>query len=179
MVAIIITSPVMLAIAIGIKLTSPGPIIFKQERVGLNRRHFNMYKFRSMKVSSEKTSDTVWTTENDPRKTKFGSFLRKTSLDELPQFFNVLFGHMSVVGPRPERPFFVDQFKEEIPKYMVKHHVRPGITGWAQSNGLRGDTSIEDRIRHDIFYIENWSLLFDIKIIWKTIWNGFVNKNAY
>lgn len=178
-VAIIITSPVMLAIAIGIKLTSPGPIIFKQERVGLNRRHFNMYKFRSMKVSSEKTSDTVWTTENDPRKTKFGSFLRKTSLDELPQFFNVLFGHMSVVGPRPERPFFVDQFKEEIPKYMVKHHVRPGITGWAQSNGLRGDTSIEDRIRHDIFYIENWSLLFDIKIIWKTIWNGFVNKNAY
>lgn len=178
-VAIIITSPVMLAIAIGIKLTSPGPIIFKQERVGLNRRHFNMYKFRSMKVSTEQTSDTVWTTENDPRKTKFGSFLRKTSLDELPQFFNVLFGHMSVVGPRPERPFFVDQFKEEIPKYMVKHHVRPGITGWAQSNGLRGDTSIEDRIRHDIFYIENWSLLFDIKIIWKTIWNGFVNKNAY
>lgn len=179
LIAIIITSPVLLFIAIGIKLTSPGPILFKQERVGLNRRNFYMYKFRSMKVSSDQVADTQWTTANDPRKTKFGSFLRKTSLDELPQFFNVLFGHMSVVGPRPERPYFVEQFKEEIPKYMVKHHVRPGITGWAQSNGLRGDTSIEERIRHDIFYIENWSLLFDIKIIWKTIWNGFVNKNAY
>lgn len=177
--AIIVTLPVLVLIAIGIKLTSPGPIIFKQERVGLNRRNFNMYKFRSMKVTSAETSDKVWTTEDDPRRTKFGTFLRKTSLDELPQFFNVLFGHMSVVGPRPERPFFVEQFKEEIPKYMVKHHVRPGITGWAQSNGLRGDTSIEERIRYDIFYIENWSLLFDIKIIWKTIWNGFVNKNAY
>lgn len=179
LIAIIITSPVLLFIAVGIKLTSPGPILFEQERVGLNRRNFYMYKFRSMKVSSDQVADTQWTTANDPRKTRFGSFLRKTSLDELPQFFNVLFGHMSVVGPRPERPYFVEQFKEEIPKYMVKHHVRPGITGWAQSNGLRGDTSIEERIRHDIFYIENWSLLFDIKIIWKTIWNGFVNKNAY
>ncbi|WP_195573502.1 undecaprenyl-phosphate glucose phosphotransferase [Paenibacillus sp. 1001270B_150601_E10] len=179
LIAIMITSPVLLFIAIGIKLTSPGPILFKQERVGLNRRNFYMYKFRSMKVSSDQVADTQWTTADDPRKTKFGSLLRKTSLDELPQFFNVLFGHMSVVGPRPERPYFVEQFKEEVPKYMVKHHVRPGITGWAQSNGLRGDTSIEERIRHDIFYIENWSLLFDIKIIWKTIWNGFVNKNAY
>ncbi|WP_018758676.1 undecaprenyl-phosphate glucose phosphotransferase [Paenibacillus terrigena] len=177
--AIILTSPVLLLAAIGIKLTSPGPIIFKQERVGLNRRNFMMFKFRSMRVQSQGTSDTKWTTENDPRKTKFGSFLRKTSLDELPQFFNVLLGHMSIVGPRPERPFFVDQFKEEIPKYMVKHHVRPGITGWAQSNGLRGDTSIEERIRYDIFYIENWSILFDVKIIWKTVINGFINKNAY
>lgn len=177
--AILLTSPVLLLIAIGIKLTSPGPIIFKQERVGLNRRNFMMYKFRSMKLQTQGTSDTQWTTANDPRKTKFGSFLRKTSLDELPQFFNVLFGDMSIVGPRPERPFFVEQFKEEIPKYMVKHHVRPGITGWAQSNGLRGDTSIEDRIQYDIFYIENWSILFDIKIIWKTIINGFINKNAY
>lgn len=177
--AIVLTSPIMLAIAIGVKLTSPGPIIFKQERVGLNRRNFMMYKFRSMKQLPPGTEDTGWTVENDPRRTKFGSFLRKTSLDELPQFFNVLFGHMSVVGPRPERPYFVDQFREEIPKYMVKHHVRPGITGWAQSNGLRGDTSIEERINHDIFYIENWSLLFDIKIIFKTIRNGFVNKNAY
>lgn len=179
LVAIVITSPVMLLATIGIKLTSPGPIIFKQERVGLNRRNFMMYKFRSMKVQSQGASDTKWTTENDPRKTKFGAFLRKTSLDELPQFFNVLFGHMSIVGPRPERPFFVDQFKEEIPKYMVKHHVRPGITGWAQSNGLRGDTSIEERIRYDIFYIENWSILLDVKIIWKTVINGFINKNAY
>jgi len=177
--AILLTLPVLVIVALGIKMTSPGPIIFKQERVGLNRRNFMMYKFRTMKVQTEDSSDTTWTVEDDPRKTKFGSFLRKTSLDELPQFFNVLFGHMSVVGPRPERPYFVDQFKEEIPKYMVKHHIRPGITGWAQSNGLRGDTSIEDRIKHDIFYIENWSFLFDIKIIFKTIVNGFVNKNAY
>jgi Undecaprenyl-phosphate glucose phosphotransferase len=177
--AIVLTSPVLLIAALGIKLSSPGPIIFKQERVGLNRRNFMMFKFRSMRVQAQGSSDTKWTTENDPRKTKFGSFLRKTSLDELPQFFNVLLGHMSIVGPRPERPFFVDQFKEEIPKYMVKHHVRPGITGWAQSNGLRGDTSIEERIRYDIFYIENWSILLDVKIIWKTVINGFINKNAY
>jgi exopolysaccharide biosynthesis polyprenyl glycosylphosphotransferase len=175
----LITSPLLILIAIGIKFTSSGPIIFKQERVGLGRRKFMIYKFRTMKVVSDDSSNTKWTMENDPRRTKFGTFLRKTSLDELPQFFNVLFGHMSVVGPRPERPYFVEQFKEEIPKYMVKHHIRPGITGWAQSNGLRGDTSIEDRIKHDIFYIENWSFLFDIKIIWKTILNGFFNKNAY
>ncbi|MNI21705.1 UDP-glucose:undecaprenyl-phosphate glucose-1-phosphate transferase [compost metagenome] len=177
--AILITLPILLFIAAAIKCTSPGPIIFKQERVGFNRRSFYMYKFRSMKVMEGTSADTQWTTENDPRKTKFGTFIRKTSLDELPQFFNVLFGHMSVVGPRPERPFFVEQFKEEVPKYMVKHHIRPGITGWAQSNGLRGDTSIEDRIKHDIFYIENWSFLFDIKIICKTVVNGFINKNAY
>jgi Undecaprenyl-phosphate glucose phosphotransferase len=177
--AIVLTLPLLILIAIGIKLTSSGPIIFKQERVGLNRRTFMMYKFRSMKVQTEADSDTKWTTENDPRKTKFGSFLRRTSLDELPQFFNVLFGDMSVVGPRPERPYFVEQFKEEIPKYMVKHHIRPGITGWAQASGLRGDTSIEERIKHDIFYIENWSFIFDIKIICKTIINGFINRNAY
>ncbi|WP_135556428.1 undecaprenyl-phosphate glucose phosphotransferase [Paenibacillus cymbidii] len=177
--AIIITLPPMIAIAIGVKLTSRGPIIFKQERVGLNRRTFSMYKFRSMRVDSKLTADTGWTVANDPRRTAFGSFLRRTSLDELPQFFNILFGHMSVVGPRPERPHFVEQFKEEIPKYMVKHHIRPGLTGWAQSNGLRGDTSIEERISHDIFYIENWTFLFDVKIIWKTIVNGFINKNAY
>jgi Undecaprenyl-phosphate glucose phosphotransferase len=176
---IVITSPLMLAIAMAIKLTSPGPVIFKQERVGLNRRRFMMYKFRTMKVLPQEVSDTQWTTEDDPRRTKVGAFLRKTSLDELPQFFNVLAGHMSVVGPRPERPYFVEQFKEEIPKYMVKHHIRPGITGWAQTNGLRGDTSIEERIVHDIFYIENWSFLFDLKIILKTIVKGFINKNAY
>lgn len=177
--AIVITLPLLVLIAIGIKLTSRGPVIFKQQRVGLNRRTFHMYKFRTMKVLKERVSDTQWTTADDPRRTKFGTFLRKTSLDELPQFFNVLCGHMSVVGPRPERPYFVEQFKEEIPKYMVKHHIRPGITGWAQSNGLRGDTSIEDRIKLDIFYIENWTLLFDVKIILKTVWNGFVNRNAY
>ncbi|MDQ0244805.1 Undecaprenyl-phosphate glucose phosphotransferase [Bacillus fengqiuensis] len=179
LIAIILTSPIMFIIAIGVKLTSPGPILFKQERVGLNRRTFYMYKFRSMKHVTGPVSDTGWTVENDPRRTKFGTFLRKTSLDELPQFFNVLKGEMSVVGPRPERPYYVEKFKEEIPKYMIKHHVRPGITGWAQVCGLRGDTSIKDRINHDLFYIENWTILFDIKIIIKTIINGFVNRNAY
>lgn len=175
--AITVMLPVMLIVALGVRLTSPGPVIFKQERVGLNRRNFMMYKFRSMKMQTDTGEDTGWSTVHDPRRTRFGSFIRKTSLDELPQFFNVLLGHMSVVGPRPERPYYVQQFRDEIPKYMVKHHVRPGITGWAQSNGLRGDTSIEERIKHDIFYIENWSLLFDIRIIFKTIRNGF--KNAY
>jgi Undecaprenyl-phosphate glucose phosphotransferase len=177
--AIIITLPVMLLVAAMVKMSSPGPVIFKQERVGFNRRNFFMYKFRTMKVMPEMMSNTQWTVENDPRRTKVGEFLRRTSLDELPQFFNVLLGHMSVVGPRPERPYFVEQFKEEIPKYMVKHHIRPGITGLAQSKGLRGDTSISERVKEDIFYIENWTLLFDIKIILKTIINGFVNKNAY
>lgn len=175
--AILLTSPVMLVVAVGVRLTSSGPVIFKQERVGLNRRNFMMFKFRSMKVIPEGTMDTGWSTKNDPRRTAFGTFIRRTSLDELPQFFNVLLGHMSVVGPRPERPYYVNQFRDEIPKYMIKHHVRPGITGLAQSKGLRGDTSIEDRIEQDIFYIENWSLLFDIKIIWETIRNGL--KNAY
>jgi len=179
LVCIMITLPLLAVIAIVIKLTSPGPVIFKQERVGFNRRTFMMYKFRTMRIQETRQSDTEWTVENDPRRTKFGAFLRKTSLDELPQFFNVLLGDMSVVGPRPERPYFVEQFKEEIPKYMVKHHIRPGITGWAQSNGYRGDTSIKERIRHDIFYIENWTFFFDIKIIMKTILNGFINKNAY
>jgi Undecaprenyl-phosphate glucose phosphotransferase len=177
--AILITLPLMLLVALIIKFSSPGPVIFKQERVGLNRRPFQMYKFRTMKVMPEGVSDTQWTVPNDPRRTAFGELLRKTSIDELPQFFNVLLGHMSVVGPRPERPFFVEQFKEDIPKYMVKHHIRPGITGLAQSKGLRGDTSIKDRVQEDIFYIENWTLLFDIKIILKTIVNGFFNNNAY
>lgn len=179
LIAILITSPIMLIVAISVKVTSPGEIFFKQERVGLNRRTFYMYKFRSMKHMPEASSNTQWTVENDPRRTSFGTFIRKTSLDEFPQFINVLKGDMSIVGPRPERPYFVDQFKEEIPKYMIKHHVRPGITGWAQVCGLRGDTSIENRIKHDIEYIENWTILFDIKIIFKTIFNGFFNKNAY
>lgn len=177
--AILITLPLMLVIALSIKLTSRGPVLFSQERIGLNRRPFHMYKFRTMKIQVQEQSDTKWTVKNDPRVTKLGALLRKTSLDELPQFFNVLLGQMSVVGPRPERPYFVDQFKEEIPKYMVKHQIRPGITGWAQTNGLRGDTSIADRIKYDLFYIENWSFLFDLRIILKTIKNGFINKNAY
>jgi len=177
--AMIITSPVWLIAIIGIKLTSPGPVIFKQERVGYNRKTFQMYKFRSMHVSSNKVADTQWTVKNDPRRTKFGSFLRRTNIDELPQFINVLLGNMSIVGPRPERPYFVNQFKDEIPKYMVKHQIRPGITGWAQTNGLRGDTSIQDRIFHDIFYIENWTFFFDIKIIFMTAFRRKVNHNAY
>ena len=169
----------MLIAAVLTKLTSPGPILYKQERMGLNQKTFNMYKFRSMRVQSEKSSQTTWTTKDDPRKTKWGEFMRKTSIDELPQFFNILSGSMSVVGPRPERPFFVSQFKETIPRYMLKHQVRPGLTGWAQVNGWRGDTSIEKRIEHDIYYIENWSFMFDLKIILLTVFKGFINKNAY
>ncbi|MBU3197396.1 undecaprenyl-phosphate glucose phosphotransferase [Clostridium algidicarnis] len=177
--AIIFFSPIMIIIVVLIKLTSPGPVIFKQERVGLNRRNFIMYKFRSMEIQNEEEEITKWTVKNDNRKTKIGSFIRKTSLDELPQIFNVLKGDMSLIGPRPERPYFVDKFKDEIPKYMVKHQVRPGMTGWAQVNGWRGDTSIEKRIECDIYYIENWSLLMDVKIIFKTIFKGFFSRNAY
>ena len=158
-------------------LDSKGGVIYKQERVGYNRKNFFMYKFRSMKVQSEEDEKDKWTTKNDNRKTRVGNFIRKTNIDELPQFFNVLKGDMSLIGPRPERPFFVDKFKEEIPKYMIKHQVRPGISGWAQANGLRGDTSIKKRIEYDVFYIENWSLSLDIKIILLTLKNGF--KNAY
>ncbi|WP_331496757.1 undecaprenyl-phosphate glucose phosphotransferase [Romboutsia ilealis] len=177
--AIILASPIMLLSVIMIKLTSPGPVIYKQERVGLNRKKFYMYKFRSMKVQTEEEEKTKWSTKNDPRKTKWGSFMRKTSIDELPQFFNVLKGDMSIIGPRPERPYFVEKFRDEIPRYMIKHQVRPGITGWAQVSGFRGDTSIEGRIEHDLEYIENWTFFFDIKIVFLTIFNGFVNKNAY
>lgn len=164
---IVCTSPIMLFAAIGVKLSSPGPILFKQERVGLNKKPFYMYKFRSMRVNDKQNAG--WSTNSDPRKTKFGSFIRKFSIDELPQFFNVLMGDMSLVGPRPELPYFVNQFKESVPLYMVKHQVRPGITGWAQVNGFRGDTSIQGRIEHDIYYIENWTLLFDIKILFMTV----------
>ena len=138
-----------------------------------------MYKFRSMEMQSEKSEKKAWTTKNDPRVTKIGRILRGTSLDELPQLFNILKGDMSLVGPRPERPHFVDKFKEEIPRYMVKHQVRPGLTGWAQVNGYRGDTSIRKRIEYDLYYIENWTLGMDIKIILMTFLKGFINKNAY
>ena len=170
LVILVLLSPLMLATAIGVKLSSPGPIIFKQERVGRNKKPFLMYKFRSMRVNNEEK--TGWSRNSDSRKTKFGSFIRKYSIDELPQFWNVLKGDMSLVGPRPELPFFVDRFKEEVPLYMVKHQVRPGITGWAQVNGLRGDTSIKARIEHDLYYIEHWSVGFDIKILWITVFGG-------
>ena len=178
-VAIVVSSPVMLLSAILIKLTSKGPVIFKQERIGLHNKPFKMYTFRTMKVQQSTEEVKGWTTRDDPRVTKIGKLLRRTSIDELPQLFNILKGDMSVVGPRPERPQFVDKFKEEIPRYMVKHQVRPGLTGWAQVNGYRGDTSIKKRIEYDIFYIENWTISFDVKIILMTFFTGFINKNAY
>ena len=177
LVLIILSSPVMLACAIGVKLSSPGPVLFKQERIGRGKKPFCMYKFRSMRVN--KGENTAWSTTHDERKTKFGAFMRKCSLDELPQFFNVLRGDMSLVGPRPEIPYYVEKFKEDVPLYMVKHQVRPGITGWAQVNGLRGDTSIKARVEHDVYYIEHWSLLFDIEILLATVFRGkFVNSEA-
>ncbi len=176
---IILFSIPMAIVAAIIKATSPGPLIFKQERVGLHNRPFKMFKFRSMEVQDDSKEKQAWTVQNDPRVTPIGKFIRKTSLDELPQFFNVLKGDMSLVGPRPERPFFVEKFKEEIPRYMIKHQVRPGITGWAQVNGYRGDTSIRMRIDCDLYYIENWTFGLDIKILFLTIFKGFVNKNAY
>ena len=174
---ILLSSPVMLICAVGVKLSSPGPIFFKQERIGRNKEPFYMYKFRSMRVNGG--ADTAWSTDHDDRKTRFGAFMRKCSLDELPQFFNVLKGDMSLVGPRPEIPYYVEKFKEDVPLYMVKHQVRPGITGWAQVNGLRGDTSIKARVEHDVYYIEHWSLLFDIEILLATVFRGkFVNGEA-
>ena len=178
-VAIILFSPVMLVTSFIIKTTSPGPLIFKQERIGRHNRPFYMYKFRSMVVQDENDEKKGWTTKNDPRVTPIGKFIRKTSIDELPQLFNILKGDMSLVGPRPERPQFVEKFKEEIPRYMIKHQVRPGLTGWAQVNGYRGDTSIRKRIEYDLYYIENWTLGFDFKIIFLTFFKGFINKNAY
>ena len=176
---IIVASPLMLLVCLLIKLTSPGPLIYKQERVGLHNKTFWMYKFRSMEVQPESEEKKAWTTKNDPRVTGIGKLMRRTSIDELPQLFNILKGDMSLVGPRPERPFFVEKFREEIPRYMVKHQVRPGLTGWAQVNGYRGDTSIRKRIEYDLYYIENWTIGLDIKIMFLTIFKGFVNKNAY
>lgn len=172
-------SPLMLITAALIKITSPGPVIYSQERIGLHNRPFKMFKFRSMEVQDPNKEKKQWTTPHDPRVTPVGRFIRKTSIDEMPQFFNILIGDMSLVGPRPERPLFVEKFKEEIPRYMIKHQVRPGLTGWAQVNGYRGDTSITKRIEHDLYYIENWSLGFDFKIMFLTIFKGFINKNAY
>lgn len=170
---ILVTSPIMLVAAIGTKLSSPGPILFRQERVGKDKRTFQMLKFRSMRVNERER--TGWSRDTDSRKTRFGAILRKLSIDELPQFFNVLKGDMSIVGPRPEIPFYVEKFRDEIPLYMIKHYVKPGITGWAQVNGYRGDTSIEGRIEHDLYYIENWTVLFDLKIMFLTVFR-MVNR---
>lgn len=173
-VLLVLLSPLMLLIALAVRLSSPGPVFFRQERVGLNKRHFFMYKFRSMRVNA--AQDTAWSTRQDDRRTWVGSLLRKTSLDELPQLWNVFKGEMSLVGPRPEIPCFVEQFRETVPLYMVKYQVRPGITGWAQINGLRGDTSIPARVEHDLWYIEHWTLGLDLKIIFRTIFGGMINQ---
>lgn len=172
--AILLLSPVMLAAAAGVKLSSPGPVFFVQERVGRNKKLFKMLKFRSMRVNDRQ--ETGWSTAEDSRKTVFGRFIRKTSIDELPQLFNVLAGQMSLVGPRPEMPYHVSRFKEEIPQYLVRQRVRPGMTGWAQVNGLRGDTSVEERVRYDLWYINHWTLRLDIEILLRTALGGFVNQ---
>ena len=179
LICIVIFSPIMFVSAVLVKATSKGPLIFKQERVGLHNKPFWMYKFRTMYVQTEEEEKKGWTQKNDPRVTSVGKFLRKTSLDEFPQLFNVLKGDMSLVGPRPERPQYVEKFREEIPRYMIKYQVRPGMTGWAQVNGYRGDTSIKKRIEYDLYYIENWTLGLDLKILFLTVFKGFINKNAY
>ena len=177
--ALLAFSPLMVVIALVVKCTSRGPVLYHQERMGLDGVQFRMYKFRSMRIDAEAESGEVWTREDDERRTRFGAFLRKTSLDELPQLFNVLRGEMSLVGPRPERPVFVEKFRASVPDYMLRHKVKSGITGWAQVNGWRGNTSIEKRIEFDLHYIKNWSLGFDFKILWLTLWKGLINNNAY
>jgi Undecaprenyl-phosphate glucose phosphotransferase len=178
LLGLLVISPLLLFIALAIKLTSRGPVLYRQERMGLDGRTFGMLKFRSMRVDAEATG-VSWTQANDPRRTPIGALLRSTSIDELPQLWNVLRGEMSLVGPRPERPMYVEKFRHDIPHYMLRHKVKAGITGWAQVNGLRGDTSLNARIEHDLYYIRNWSYLLDLKILWLTLWKGFIHRNAY
>lgn len=173
------TLPITLIIALVIELEGRGPVFFTQDRVGLNGRVFRMFKFRTMKVGSREEEDKHWTTDHDPRRTTVGTFLRRTNLDELPQFLNVLKGDMSIVGPRPERPFFVQRFLEEIHLYNTRHMFKAGITGWAQVNGWRGDTSIAKRVEYDLYYLRNWSLTLDLQIITMTLFRLFTSKNAY
>jgi Undecaprenyl-phosphate glucose phosphotransferase len=166
-------------VALLIRRTSPGAIFYRQERMGLDGKPFTIYKFRSMYQDAENETGPIWARDNDPRCTPVGRLLRRTNVDELPQLWNVLRGDMSLVGPRPERPYFVDQFKQRIPQYMLRHKVRAGLTGWAQVNGWRGNTSIEKRIEYDLYYIENWSVALDLKIMWLTVLKGFFHKHAY
>jgi len=178
-IALVVLLPLLVLIGVLVKVTSPGPALYSQERMGLDGRTFRMLKFRSMRVDAEGPSSVGWTRKGDSRRTPLGTLLRRTSLDELPQLWNVLVGHMSLVGPRPERPVFVEQFRREIPGYMLRHKVKAGITGWAQVNGWRGDTSLTERTACDLYYIRNWSLDLDLKILFLTLWKGFANKNAY
>jgi len=179
MLGLIIFSPIFLVVAILIKLTSKGPVFYRQPRIGFDGKEFWIYKFRSMREDAEKESGPVWAIENDPRVTSVGRMLRRTSIDELPQLVNVFLSDMSIVGPRPERRVFVEKFKKSIPKYLERHRVKSGMTGWAQVNGLRGNTPIEERTKYDIYYVENWSLAFDFEIILKTIWVVISGKNSY
>ncbi len=179
LLALVLLAPLMLAIAAVIKLTSPGPVFYRQERCGLNGRAFDMLKFRSMRCDAEQQTGAVWARKDDPRRTAFGAFLRRTSLDELPQFINVLKGDMSLVGPRPERPVFIQQFSKTIPNYMARHCVKAGITGWAQVHGWRGNTSLRKRIQYDLYYITHWNPWLDIRIMWMTLFHGLFHRNAY
>ena len=178
-VLFLLLSPLLVVIALLVRFTSRGPVLYRQERMGLDGRVFRMLKFRSMREDAEQETGAVWAEAGDPRRTKLGALLRATSLDELPQLWNVLTGEMSLVGPRPERPVFIQEFRRRVPRYMLRHKVKAGITGWAQVNGWRGSTSLEKRIEYDLFYIEHWSLWFDLKILSLTLWNGVFNRNAY
>ena len=177
--ALLVLSPLLVAIAVAVKLMSRGPVFYRQERCGLNGDSFQMLKFRTMREDAEAVTGPVMTAKEDDRRTPIGGFLRRTSLDELPQFINVLMGDMSVVGPRPERPVFIEQFRKTIPNYMARHAVKSGITGWAQVNGWRGNTSLRKRIQFDLYYIVHWNPLFDLKIMWMTFWRGLIHRNAY
>ncbi len=177
--ALIILTPVLAAVALAVRITSPGPILYRQERCGLNGATFQMLKFRSMRIDAESSTGAVWARKGDDRTTAVGAFLRKTSLDELPQFWNVLMGDMSLVGPRPERPVFISRFSRTIPNYMTRHAVKAGITGWAQVHGWRGNTSLRKRLQYDLYYITHWTPMLDLRILWMTIFKGFVHENAY
>jgi Undecaprenyl-phosphate glucose phosphotransferase len=177
--ALVVLSPLMLLIASLVKLTSPGPVFYRQERCGLHGGTFQMLKFRSMRVDAEQQTGAVWARKDDPRRTWFGAFLRRTSLDELPQFINVLKGDMSLVGPRPERPIFIQQFRRTIPNYMARHVVKAGITGWAQVHGWRGNTSLRKRVQYDLYYITHWTPWLDLRILWMTLLHGLFHRNAY
>jgi Undecaprenyl-phosphate glucose phosphotransferase len=176
---LLVCLPFLGLMALLVKLTSHGPVFYLQERMGLGGKAFRMVKFRTMYVDAERHTGAVWTQEWDPRCTPLGALLRRTSLDELPQLWNVLKGEMSLVGPRPERPVFVEEFRQRIPRYMLRHRVKAGMTGWAQVQGWRGNTSLEKRLEHDLYYVQHWSLLLDVKILWLTLWRGFVHRNAY
>lgn len=178
-VALVVFAPVLALAALAVVVSSGRPILYGQERMGLDGRVFRMLKFRTMRADAERETGPVWTSKDDPRRTRLGGWLRSTSIDELPQLWNVLRGDMSLVGPRPERPVFIERFRREIPGYMLRHKVRAGVTGWAQVHGWRGDTSLHERIEHDIYYIQNWSLALDLRILLMTVWKGWVHRNAY